>query len=70
LNRISMNLFVDSGAAWDSGAQPHYHRGYGVELMSEVRLGYLLGVQLRAGVARGIDDRGKTVGYLKIGRSF
>jgi hypothetical protein len=70
LNRVSMSLFFDIGAAWDSGASPDYHRGVGIELLSEVRFGYLLGLQVRAGVARGLDDPGKTVGYLRVGRSF
>jgi hypothetical protein len=70
LNRVSMSLFLDIGAAWDSGASPDYHRGVGIELLSEVRFGYLLGLQVRAGVARGLDDPGKTMGYLRVGRSF
>ncbi len=70
LNRVSLNLFVDSGAAWDSAAERRYHRGYGAELMSELRLGYLLEVQVRLGVAKGIDEFGRTMGYLRVGRSF
>jgi hypothetical protein len=70
LNRVSMSLFFDIGAAWDSGASPDYHRGVGIELLSELRFGYLSGLRLRAGVAWGLDDPGKTMGYLQIGRSF
>jgi hypothetical protein len=70
LNRVAMNLFFDAGDAWPRGAEPDYHRGIGVELMSEVRLGYLLGVDLRLGVAKGLDERGKTTAYLRAGRSF
>jgi len=70
LNRVSMSLFFDIGAAWDSGASPDYHRGVGIELLSELRFGYLSGLQVRAGVARGLDDPGKTMGYLRVGRSF
>jgi hypothetical protein len=70
VNRLSLNVYTDAGAAWDSGEQRRYRRGIGVELMSEVRAGYLFGAQLRLGVARGIDDTGRTVGYLRVGRSF
>jgi hypothetical protein len=70
LNRLALNLFIDVGAAWARGADPDYHRGYGVELMSEVRLGYLGGAQLRIGIADGHDEGGKTTAYLRLGRSF
>ena len=70
LNRVSLNLFVDVGAAWEHDASPDYHRGVGAELMTEVRIGYLIGLQARAGVARGIDAPGRTTGYLRVGRSF
>jgi hypothetical protein len=70
LNRLSLNLFVDIGAAWEHGTSPDYHRGFGAELMSELRFGYLFVLQARAGIARGVDEGGKTTGYLKVGRSF
>ena len=70
LNRVSLNLFVDVGAAWEHDTQPDYRRGVGAELMSELRVGYLIGLQLRAGIARGIDEGGRTTGYLRVGRSF
>jgi hypothetical protein len=38
--------------------------------MSEVRVGYLLGAQLRLGIADGRDEGGKTTAYLRVGRSF
>ena len=69
-NRVSMNVFADAGAAWDSGEQRRFRRGYGVELLVEVRAGYLFGAQLRAGVAHGVDENGRTVAYLRYGRSF
>jgi outer membrane protein assembly factor BamA len=64
------SLFFDIGAAWDSGASPDYHRGVGIELLSELRFGYLFGLGVRAGVAWGLDGPGETKGYLSIGRSF
>lgn len=70
VNRLSMSLFLDVGAAWDSGASPDYHRGVGIELLSELRFGYLFGLQTRAGVARGLDGTGETKWYLRVGRSF
>ena len=70
LNRLALNVFFDLGAAWARGAEPDYHRGIGIELMTEVRLGYLLGADLRIGLADGLDEGGKTTAYLRLGRSF
>lgn len=70
LNRLSMSVFFDTGAAWESGASQRYFKSAGLELLSEVRLGYLLGVQLRAGVAKGFEAPGGTLAYLQLGRSF
>ena len=41
LNRLSLNLFLDVGAAWERDTSPDSHRGVGAELMSELRFGYL-----------------------------
>ena len=70
LNRLSMSLFFDIGAAWDKGESPDYYRGVGIELLSEPRFGYLLGLQVRMGIARGIDGPGETKVYVQLGRSF
>jgi hypothetical protein len=70
LNRIALNAFIDVGAAWARNAEPDYHRGIGIELMAEVRFGYLFGANLRVGLAEGLDEGGKTTGYLRLGRSF
>jgi len=70
LNRLALNMFYDVGAAWARGAQADYHRGVGIELMAEVRFGYLFGADLRIGLAEGLDEGGKTTGYLRLGRSF
>ena len=70
LNRISVSVFFDAGAAWENGAPQRYFKSAGVELLSEVRLGYQLGAQLRAGVAKGFETPGRTVAYLHVGRSF
>jgi hypothetical protein len=70
LNRVSMSIFFDTGAAWEAGASQRYFKSAGVELLSEVRLGYQLGVRLRAGVAKGFEEPGRTVWYVHVGRSF
>ena len=70
LNRLSMSLFFDIGAAWDKGESTHYYRGTGVEFILEPRFGYLFGLQARAGVAKGLDDPGETKWYVRVGRSF
>jgi hypothetical protein len=70
LNRIAASVFFDIGAAWEHGERPEYHRGAGVELLSEIRLGYLFGVHARLGFAKGLDAPGKSTGYLQVGRSF
>lgn len=70
LDRISMSVFVDVGSAWNDAAAQRYFKSAGVELLAEVRVGYLLGLQYRAGVARGFELPGGTVAYLQLGRSF
>ncbi len=70
LNRLSMNVFFDIGAAWESGDPQHYYRSAGLELLSEMRAGYLFGAQFRLGFAKGFEAPGGKVGYLRIGRSF
>ena len=71
LNRLSAAVFFDIGGAWTAGNRPlHYQRGVGVELLGEVKLLYALGLQLRAGVARGLDEPSGTRGYLTLGRMF
>ncbi|MFN2646805.1 MAG: hypothetical protein ABR570_17595 [Burkholderiales bacterium] len=70
MNRLALNLFFDLGAAWEHGDAPQYHRGVGAELMSEPRFGYLFWLELRAGIAKGLDATGSTKIYLRAGRSF
>ena len=70
LNRVALNLFYELGDAWARGASPGYHHSFGAELMSEIRVGYLAGADLRIGVANGADEGGKATAYLRIGRSF
>lgn len=70
LDRLSMTMFFDIGSAWSDGAAQRYFRSGGLELLAEVRAGYLLGLQFRAGVAKGFETPGATIGYLEVGRSF
>lgn len=70
LNRVSMSVFTDVGSAWDDAESRRYFKGAGVEFLSEVRLGYQFGAQLRAGVAKGLETPGRTTWYLHVGRSF
>jgi len=69
-NRLAMNLFFDVGDAWPRGAEPDYRRGFGVELMSEIRIGYLYAGDFRLGIAKGRDEGGETTAYFRLGRSF
>jgi hypothetical protein len=71
IDRLSLNLFTDIGGAWDSGSRPTiYRKGVGVELIGEVKLLYTLGLQLRLGVAQGLDDPKTSQAYLSVGRAF
>ncbi len=71
INRLSATAFFDIGGAWTDGSRPlHYQRGIGVELLGEVKLLYALGLHLRVGVARGLDEPKGTRGYLSLGRPF
>jgi hypothetical protein len=72
INRLSAAVFYDIGGAWGAGRSgpADYSRGVGIELLAEVRLLYALGLQLRAGVARGLDGRQETRGYFTAGRAF
>ncbi len=70
LNRLSMSVFFDVGSAWNGAAAQRYFKSGGLELLAEVRAGYLLGLQYRLGFARGFELPGGNVGYLQLGRSF
>lgn len=71
INRLSGTFFFEAGGAWDTSDGPdRWRRGVGFELLGEVKLLYALGLQLRAGVARGLDAPKGTRGYLTVGRAF
>lgn len=49
---------------WKSFSPQHQEKhGIGIELMPQIGLGYL-------GLAEGLDERGKSTAYLRVGRSF
>jgi len=70
INRLSAGVFVDAGAAWDSGSPSKYYTGVGAEVLGEVKLLYLLALQVRVGVAVGLQDPGTTRAYAALGRQF
>jgi hypothetical protein len=71
VNRLSAVVFAEAGGAWNSGGGPDkWRRSLGVELIGEVKLLYALGLQLRLGVAQGLDAPKSTQGYLTAGRAF
>jgi hypothetical protein len=71
INRLSAAAFFDVGGAWSTGNGPdQWRRSVGFELLAEVRLLYALGLQLRLGVAQGLDEPKGTRGYLRAGRAF
>ena len=70
IERMRREMDEFFGDAWPRNAEPDWHRGYGVELMSELRVGYFLGANVRLGVANGADQGGKTTAYLRVGRAF
>ncbi|EGI77030.1 hypothetical protein [Hylemonella gracilis] len=72
INRLSASVFYDVGGAWgrDEDAPSRYWRGVGVELLGEVKLLYVMGLQMRLGIAKGLDGPQETHGYLTVGRAF
>jgi len=72
INRLSAAVFYDIGGAWGAGRSGPAQtlRGVGVELLAEVKLLYVLPLQLRLGVARALDGPEGTRGYLAAGRAF
>jgi len=69
INRFSISVFTEAGAAWDNAPQ-HWYQSAGMELLYEARVGYQLGAQLRIGVAKGFEAPGITQWYARFGRSF
>lgn len=72
INRLSAAAFFDVGGSWNVSANKpaRYYRGVGLEVLGEIKLLYALGLNLRLGVAHGLDDAKDTIGYLTVGRAF
>ncbi|HEX5057533.1 MAG TPA: hypothetical protein VFX02_13685 [Gammaproteobacteria bacterium] len=69
--QISGSLFYETGAAWDEGSAPQeYFSSNGVEVSTEVVIGYMLPLDMHVGYARGQDAGGEDRWYLNIGASF
>jgi hypothetical protein len=58
LNRISGNLFVDYGGAFDDFRTSVFKTGAGAEAWFDLLLGYNLGFSMRLGYARGLSSGG------------
>ena len=71
LGDLSGSLFVDSGAAWSSGATADQLTGIGAQMTLEARLGYNLTLPVTLGYAYGLDSEvGKEQIYLAISGGF
>jgi hypothetical protein len=71
LGDLSAKVFVDSGAAWDSGEDPKQLTGIGSELTAELKLGYSLTIPMTLGIAQGLDSEdGEFTWYLKFPITF
>ena len=71
INRLSAAVFIDAGGAWSTGNGPaDWRRGVGLELLGELKLLYAIALQVRLGVAQGLDEPKGTRAYLTAGRSF
>jgi len=71
LGRLSGTVIFDRGGVWNTGHGPgSYSRSVGIELLAETKAMYAFGLQLRLGVAHGLDGDKPTRGYLSFGRAF
>jgi hypothetical protein len=66
LHQIHGKLIYNWGESWDQSSQvPSLRRGAGIEITSELVLGYWLPMNLRAGYAKGFDFGGEEQVYLE-----
>ncbi len=67
LGDLSGSVFIDSGAAWDSGEDRNQLTSVGAEFTFEAKLGYNLTLPVTLGYAHGLDsDQGKDEVYLTV----
>jgi hypothetical protein len=70
LNRLSAGIFFEGGTAAEAGADAKVIRSRGIELFGELKLGYLLPIELRLGYAEALDEKRDKRAYLVMGRAF
>ncbi len=71
LHQVFGSVFVDAGAAWDSGNKPEtYFTSAGIEAHADTILFYNVGLNLRLGYAHGYSRGGDNQIYLRAGTSF
>lgn len=72
LGKTAVHLFVDHGAAWNTGPEKDYYTGVGFELRPDLLIGYsTFLLQSTLGFAKGLDDElGESSVYLRVGASF
>ncbi|MEE2730304.1 MAG: hypothetical protein VYA55_05745 [Pseudomonadota bacterium] len=72
LGKAGVHVFVDHGAAWDSGDSHEFYTGVGVELRPDLLIGYsTFKLESTLGYARGLDDEiGESTLYLRLGANF
>ncbi|MBT7408325.1 MAG: hypothetical protein HN826_01355 [Methylococcales bacterium] len=68
INKITANIFIDSGGVWQTGGSPDkFFTGVGTEINIESTLFYLLPITIRIGVAHGLDSLGEDQWYIRLG---
>lgn len=71
IHQIHGDVFYNAGEAWfDGQTRESLRTGAGVELHTEIVLGYWLLLDLRLGAAQGFDDGGERQLYLSVGASY
>ena len=63
-NRLSGNVFVDYGSAFDDAATALFKTGVGAELWGEMTVGYFVPFTMRLGYARGLASLGTDKVYV------
>jgi outer membrane translocation and assembly module TamA len=58
LSRVTGNLFVDYGSAFNDAASAEFKTGSGAELWFDTQIGYILDFTWRAGFAHGWASEG------------
>lgn len=71
LDKIYGSVFYNAGEAWyDSLDSNDIRKGAGIEINTELVLGYMFALDLRFGYAHGFDEGGEDQFYLTVGKTF